>query len=195
MSISYHVYANDGQGGLVNYASPIATTTATTFTISSLASPSDNTFAVRAFDTVSGIEEANTDASVRIILDASGNDVTARPNSVIGLAAYPTSGGTCWVSWGYDEAGQGGPPLAFLATLTPVAPTTGTAASTTVSYVAGIPGYGCVLSGLVAGGSYQIAVQSQGSASVLGSGVATVALSYPAGGLSDVDALSASAIP
>ena len=73
MAISYNIYANDGMGGDVDYSTPIATTSDLTYATGPLATPSDNTFAVRAFDTASCIEEANTDARVRIILDASGN--------------------------------------------------------------------------------------------------------------------------
>ena len=43
---------------------------ASTFAVGPLAAPSDNTFAVRAFDAASGIEEANTDARVRVVIDA-----------------------------------------------------------------------------------------------------------------------------
>ena len=113
MAISYNVYANDGAGGAVNYAAPIATTPAPTYTTAPLAAPSDNTFAVRAFDATSGIEEANTEARVRIVLDGSGNDVTASPNGVTGLSATPTAGGSCWVAWGYNAAGQGGGTVAI----------------------------------------------------------------------------------
>ena len=119
MAISYHIYANDGRGGDVDYSTPIATTTALTFTVGPLVAPSDNTFAVRAFDATSGIEEANTDARVRVVIDPAGNDVTARPNPVNGLSARRTAGGTCWVSWGYDATGQGGPPSRFDVTMTP----------------------------------------------------------------------------
>ena len=68
MGISYNVYANDGQGGYVNYDTPIATVNSPSYVVDSLGFPGDYTFAVRAFDTTSGIEEANTDARVRICL-------------------------------------------------------------------------------------------------------------------------------
>ncbi len=87
MAISYNIYGNDGRGGDVDYGRPIATTAAPPYTVGPLAAPSDNAFAVRAFDTVSAIEEANTDARVRIVIDAAGNDVTMRPNAVVGLSA------------------------------------------------------------------------------------------------------------
>jgi hypothetical protein len=189
MTISYNIYANNGMGGDVNYLAPVATTPELTYAVGALAMPSDNTFAVRAFDTVSGIEEANTGARVRVILDASGNDITARPNAVVGLSARPTAGGTCWVSWGYDSSGQGGPPSLFNVTLS-----TGSTASlanpiVSIAYLPGVLGYGCSLSGLVGTTLYTIAVQSVGASSELLGPIATVPITYLATSLSDVDSL------
>jgi hypothetical protein len=187
MTISYHVYANDGRGGDVDYSTPVATTAALTFTVDALVAPSDNTFAVRAFDATSGIEEANTDARVRVLIDPAGNEVTARPNPVNGLSVHRTAGGTCWVSWGYDSTGQGGPPSRFGVTLTP-----GPASPvTTVDYLPGVPGYGCSLSGLVTANSYTIAVQAVGASSLLASLASSVAIDYLVDPLSNVDSLVA----
>lgn len=193
MAISYNIYANDGNGGEVDYLTPIATTSNLSYTVGPLALPSDNTFAVRAFDTVSGIEEANTDARVRIIIDADGNDVTARPNAVVGLSTVATSGQTCWVSWGYDSTGQGGAPTLFKVTLT--AGTTPSLANpvASVAYLPGISGYGCSLTGLAGNTPYTIAVQAVGASSVLLSPVATVPFTYIATTLGDVDSLVATA--
>ena len=187
MAIFYHVYANDGQGGEVDYATPVAATAALTFPVGSLVAPSDYTFAVRAFDATSGIEEANTDARVRVLIDPAGNEVTARPNAVNGLSARRTSGGTCWVSWGYDPTGQGGPPSQFAITLTP-----GPASpAATVDYLPGVAGYGCTLSGLASPNSYTIAVQAIGASSLLASVTSSVAIDYLVNPLSNVDALVA----
>jgi hypothetical protein len=187
MSISYHIYSNDGRGGDVDYSTPVATTTAFTLAVGPLAAPSDNTFAVRAFDATSGIEEANTDARVRVVVDPAGNEVTARPNPVNGLSVRRTAGGTCWVSWGYDATGQGGPPSGFTVTLAPGP--SGPAA--TVAYLPGVAGYGCSLSGLEAGNSYMIAVQAIGAPSLLASVAASVAIDYRVALLSGVDSLAA----
>jgi hypothetical protein len=191
MAISYNIYANDGQGGLVNYQTPIASTTACTYSVGPLAASSDNTFAVRAFDSVSGIEEANTDARVRIIIDASGNDVTARPNAVIGLSVRPMAGGTCWVSWGYVSTGQGGPPSEFSVSVTsgPGASIENPAA--TVAFLPGVAGYGCTLSGLASNTLYTIAVLAIGASSVLSGPVSTIPINYLVNPLSNVDSLIA----
>jgi hypothetical protein len=194
MAISYNIYVNDGQGGVVTYDSPVATTDELTWTSGPLEFPSDTTFGVRAFDTVSGIEEANTDARVRIVLDSSGIDVTSQPNGVIGLSATATAGGTCWVSWGYDTTAQGIAPAQFAVTLTEGStPSLGTATAT-VFYQPGVSGYGCQLSGLASNTLYSIAVQAIGSNSLSGP-VGAVLLDYQVSPLSRVDGLSAVASP
>jgi hypothetical protein len=187
MSISYNIYANDGLGGDVNYNAPIATTPLQTYVIPHLGLPSDNTFAVRAFDTISGIEEANTDARVRIVINASGNDVTAQPNAVFGLSAKATAGGTCWVAWGYDTTGQGAPPSLFNVVLTGV----GSSSPVTVAYLPSVAGYGCTLSGLASNASYTIAVQAVDPSGLLSGPAATVAINYQVNPLSNVDSLVA----
>jgi hypothetical protein len=188
MAISYNIYANDGMGGVVNYDSSIATTDELTWAIGPLGSPSDNTFAVRAFDSVSEIEEANTAARVRIIIDSSGNDVTSQPNRVRGLSATATVGGTCWVTWGYDATGQGGTPSEFAVTVTAGAtPSLGTPTAT-IAYQTGVAGYGCTLTGLANNSLYTIAVQAIGSNNLSGP-VGTVELDYRVSPLSGVDSL------
>ena len=194
MAISYNVYANDGAGGAVNYGTPIATTAALTHTTAPLAASSDSTFAVRAFDATSGIEEANTEALVRIVLDAAGNDVSARPNGVLGLSATPTAAGSCWVAWGYHAAGQGGPPSQFNVYLT-AGPTPSLATpAATVPYQPGVIGYGCSVAGLAGAALTTVAVRAVGPSASLAGPVATVVVDGRISPLSAVDALSATAM-
>ncbi len=195
MAISYNIYANNGQGGGVNYDSPITTTANLTWTVGPLAFPSDTTFGVRALDEVSGIEEANTEARVRIVLDASGNDVTLQPNAVLGLSATATASGTCWLSWGYDATAQGGPPSDFEVTVTVgTSPSFGSPAAT-VAYQAGVSGYGCTLSGLTSDTIYSVAVRAIGASNNLPGPAVSVGLVYRVASLSVVDSLTAVATP
>jgi len=187
MAISYHIYANDGRGGDVDYSTPVATKTGLSFSVGPLAAPSDNTFAVRAFDAASGLEEANTDARARVVVDPAGNDVTARPNAVLGLSVRRTAGATCRVAWGYDPTGQGGPPSRFAVTLTPGP--SGPAA--TVAFLPGVPGYGCSLWGLTGGTSYTIEVRAIGASDLLAGIAATVAIDYAVPVLGNVESLAA----
>lgn len=191
MGISYNIYANDGQGGDVNYETPIASTALQSYVINPFGFPGDHTFAVRAFDTTSGIEEANTDARVRIVLDSLGNDVTAQPRAVFGLSATPTAGGTCWVVWGYDPRGQGGPPAQFNVSMAVGTTASFSTTAATVTYLTGVTGYGCTLSGLSSNTSYVIAVQAVGIAGRLPGPVKTVGIKYQVSPLQYVDSLVA----
>ena len=201
MAISYHIYANDGDGDDLDYSTPIATTSDLTFVTGYLKTPGVHIFAVRAFDASSGIEEANTDARVRIVLDADGNDVTAQPNAVVGLSARPTAGGTCWVSWGYDARGQGGPPLSFDVRLIvgsdPSIPNLAVPMDNPVArvaYLPGVSGYGCFISILPVGTPSTIAVQALGRSDGLQGPVATVPMTYLAPPLGEVESLMATPI-
>jgi hypothetical protein len=160
MSIVYNVYANDGRGGLVNYAAPIGTTASLTFNPPALAAPSDTTFVVRAFDTSVGIEEANTQARVRIVIDANGQDVTAIPNAPGALFVRATQGGGCLATWAYNPAGQAGPPAGFSVFLTPGTAAAYTTPTATVPFVPGQVGYSCELAGLADGSTYTVAVRA-----------------------------------
>lgn len=110
MATSYTIYGNDGLGGPIDYSTPIGTTSSLTFSPAALALPSDNSFAVRATDGTH--EETNVDARVRIVLDASGNDVTAVPRAVSLLSAIPTAGGSIRVDW-VHAPGQGPAPAGY----------------------------------------------------------------------------------
>ena len=201
MAISYHVYTNDGQGGAVDYSQAVATVAASavgsvlSFEGRPLESPSDNLFAVRAFDDVSGVEEANTDARVRVIIDTDGHDVSSRPNAVVGLAARWTIGEACLVSWGYDPAGQGGPPTRFRVTsaFTGFAAIPGLFSFPTqeVDFVPGLMGYGCRLDGLTTASDWTIEVQAVGVSDMINGPIASVSLRKQSGVLTAVDGLVA----
>jgi hypothetical protein len=113
LGVAYRVYSNGGTGGPVDDSTPVADVPTPTWTPPPPAPGTDTTFLVRAYDTVSGAEEKNAVATFRVVLDASGDDVTARPNAPRGLAAVALAGGTARVSFGYDPAGQGGAPQGF----------------------------------------------------------------------------------
>ena len=190
MGIAYNVYANDGLGGAVNYAAPIATTAALTYSPGPLPMASDTTFAVRAFDTATGLEESNTEARVRVILDANGQDVTARPNPPNALAVRATSGGGALATWGYNPVGQGGAPAAFLVYLTPGAVPNYAAPAATVPYFAGTPRFSCALAGLADGVTYAVAVRASNAAATEGNTSAVALVSGDSTPPSNVDVLA-----
>ena len=203
MAISYHVYSNDGQGGAIDYTKVVATVPASSaspsgsFLAGPLGSPSDNSYAVRAFDDLSGVEEANTDARVRVVIDAQGRDVSAQPNPVVGLAVRWTVGETCLVSWGYTSSGQGGAPVRFDVSASPVATSANTGvvppSTQSVFFLPGTAGYGCRLDGLATALDWTIGVRAVGASEAMTSPLASANLGRQSGALAPVDGLMATA--
>jgi len=201
MAISYHIYGNDGQGGAIDYATVIATVPAASaapvgsFTTAPLAAPSDHSFAVRAFDDVSGVEEANTDARVRVVIDAQGRDVSSQPNAVLGLAVRWAVGEVGLVSWGYTPAGQGATPTRFdvFASTGPTPPGGATPPAASVAYTPGVLGYGCRLRGLTTGTDWTIGVRAVGSTDAMVSSLTSIELAKQSGALGPVEGLVATA--
>src|SRR5262249_5934685 len=107
----------------------------------------DTTFVVRAFDTASGLEEANTRASVRVLTGPDGNDVGAPPNPPHALSVAAVSGGACRVSWAYAPSDVCGTPAGFHVYLTQGTPTGPPPPAATVAYAPGRVGYSVVLPG------------------------------------------------
>jgi hypothetical protein len=164
--VTYNVYTNDGAGGPVDYTRPIASTPNLTFVIGPLALLSDNRFAVRAFDPSTNLEEANTEACVRIVIDANGSDITARPNAPHSLIVRSIAGGGCRVAWAYSPVGQGGPPTGFYVYLTPGNIPNYSSPASSVAYLTGTMGYSCDLTGLAAGSTYAVAVRAYNAAAI-----------------------------
>ena len=98
MSTQYHVYANGGSGP-IDYSSPIATVSGTTYTTAAMAANSTWKYGVRAFDTSSSLEETNVDARVTIALDGSKNDLALRPQSPRLVTLIPQASGAMRVHW------------------------------------------------------------------------------------------------
>jgi hypothetical protein len=176
MAISYNIYANDGVGGPVNYTTPVATTAGLTYVSAPLPPGSDTTFAVRALDTSTSLEEANTDASTRIILDANGGDMSGRPNPPHAVALSAVSGGGCLVSWAFDAAAQFGTPVGFQVFLTEGSSVAYTSPAVTVAYVQGQVGYVYTLPGPYTRSTYSAAVRSYNTAGSDGNTVAVTAV-------------------
>lgn len=191
MPVSYHIYSNNGIGGPIDYSTPVATASGTTWTGPALSPGAVASYAVRAFDTISGLEESNTDATVTIMLDASGNDVTAVPMAPAGLSASPRAGGVVRVSWSYPSTGRVRRPAGFRVYA-------GTPAVAYSAPAAVIPydGPGSLhhfadLSGLTPGTTYAVAVRAY-NASGEEANTATAFVTPDASGPSPVDSLVAS---
>jgi hypothetical protein len=166
MSIVYNIYANDGHGGYIDYSTPIASTPGLTFVTPPLALSSDNLFAVRAFDSALGIEEANTDARVRVIIDANGQDITAQPNPPHAIFVRALAGGTCRATWAYNTAGQAGESTGFFVYLTQGTVPNYSSPVATVPYMDRTLSYECKLSGLSDDVTYIVAVRAYNAVAI-----------------------------
>ncbi|MDE2103344.1 MAG: fibronectin type III domain-containing protein [Patescibacteria group bacterium] len=192
MAVETHVYANDGAGGPVNTTTPIAIVSGMTFSPPALGTPSDNTFLIRNFDTVSGLEEDNVDARIRIVIDAGGNDITNRPNAPDGLTAILGAAVSVKLSWTYNAGGQGAAPTGFHVYVG--TPTVSYASSVqTVVYAKGRLSFSCTLTGLTPGSTYQIGVRSF-NASIEETNVIVTTVVPDATGPDPVDGLTGVAI-
>ena len=160
MSIIYRIYANHGDGGPVDFSAPIATTSQTSYVTGSLAASTDNTFVVRAFDPVASLEEANTDARVRVVVGPDGSDVTNLPNPPQALTVNPTLGGGCQVVWAYAPVVGFGTPTGFSVYLSQGPTVDYSTPTSAVPYVAGQLGYRCDLAGPLAPVNYLVAVRA-----------------------------------
>jgi hypothetical protein len=190
VTIQYHIYTNDSAGGPVDYQTPIATVSATSFAAPPLAAGSDTTFAIRAFDPSSGLEEANVDARVRVILDALGNDITGRPAPVLGLSARAAAGGSIVVNWVRNPAAQADRPTGYNLYVGSPTPSFSSPAASLAD--TGARDYRATISGLTDGVAYQVVVRCFNAA---GEEQNTNALTLTAlsSGPNPVDGLSVSA--
>lgn len=172
----YRVYGNGGLGGPVDYDHPLAAVPALTWPSPPLSPGSDWTFAVRAFDPATGLEDLNTDARVRVVVGLDGSDRSNVPGSPSGLTARATAGGTAAVAWSALNASGPSAPQGFRVWL---------AAGSTVDFaappaldVAATPAkvsYRVTLSGLADGQAYAVACRAYlGAADDGNSGVVTL---------------------
>lgn len=113
LGVAYHVYANDGAGGPIDYGTVYAETTGLSFTTDTLTGPAVWSFGVRAHDHDTGLEERNVDAVVTIRLDAAGHDITNIPAPVLALTGHAGKAGTATLSWQYQTSDQAKAPRQF----------------------------------------------------------------------------------
>lgn len=98
-TLNYRIYANDGDGGPIDYNSVVATTAGLSWTSGPLPASSDWWYGVRVFSLASGLEERNIDAAVHVIVDSARVDVTSRPEPPTSLRAVVLAGGMVRVEW------------------------------------------------------------------------------------------------
>ena len=165
MATEYRIYKNDGAGGPVDYSTVVTTTASLSYVAAALPLSSDTTFAVRTYDTTSTYDDMNTDAIVRIIVDASGNDVTARPAAPIGITARAIAAGAIRVEWGFPNNSANAAPTSFKVWITSGGSVNYAASpNTTVTYSATRGTYRVDVSGFTTGTTYTVGVRATNAA-------------------------------
>lgn len=160
MTITYRIYSNNGSGGPVDFSTPLATTTALTYTVGPIGFSTDSTFVVRAYDPIAGFEEANTDARVRVAIGADGTDLSGLPNPPHALVLLPAINGGCRVSWAYAPAEGYGTPTGFSVFLSQNNTVDYSVPAATVAFSQRVIGYSCLLPGPFVLSTYTVAVRS-----------------------------------
>ena len=193
-TICYHVYVNQGLGDPINYAIPVGVVTNLNWTSGSLNVPGQYRLGVRAFDSSTGLEEQNVDATVLLSLDAAGNDVTKVPFPPVGLRAFPKAGGAVRVEWICPTSDPSSQPNGFHVYITLGSTVDYSEPATTVPWSSGRFGaFTTDHAGLTDGFLYSIGVRAY---STIGEESNTVAVTVKADGTppSLVDSLEAVAI-
>jgi hypothetical protein len=161
ISLGYHIYINNGHGGPIDYSSPIDTAYEPSWVSPPLAPSSSYRWGVRAFFAGSGLEEKNLDASVQLVLDDDGRDVTWTPGPPIGLRAIPLAGGRLRCEWTAVVVDPRRSPTGFNVYARPGALTDYTTPTAVVPFLTDRAGSFAVELGPFAGGTtYAVGVRS-----------------------------------
>jgi hypothetical protein len=188
---SYRIYGNGGGGGPIDYSTPLATTASLTWTSGALAAGSRWRFAVRAFDTTSGLEETNVDAVVLLDLDAARRDVTSLPSPPEHLTVDPAAGGAV-VHWSYPFTAAATRPTGFRIYAGSPTPDYGTVLTTVAYYRSPIAVFRATLTGLTPGVTYRVGVRAY-NASGEETNTTVADVTIPASAPSNVDSLAGTA--
>jgi hypothetical protein len=193
MSIEYHVYGNTGVGDPIDYSLPLATLSGLSWNSGSLTFPGTWSFSVRAYDTVSGLEEQNLDCAISLILDSNGNDITNRPVPPTAIRAFATTAGSIRVEWYYPPSTGLKAPTGFnVYTGTGGSPSYGSPAAI-VAFSTGIANtFVSNLTGFIDGTTYTIGVRAYNATAQESNGN-TVTVTADATGPAAVGALTGTA--
>lgn len=195
MATEYRIYSNSGSGGPIDFTTIVATVSSgTTWTSGDLGASASWQFAVRAYDTVSGLEESNLDARVSVVTDASLNDITNVPLPPTGLTVTPTAGGNLRVNWFATVSRRtGNAAIAFKVYIGTGGTPSYTSPVATITAVPGFAHYFTDLTGLTAGVAYTVGVRAANATGTEGN-TTTATATTDATAPSNVDSLTATAI-
>lgn len=184
--VVYCVYANTGAGDPINYATPIAVTASTSFTLP--AATGNWKYAVRALGDF-GLEH-NLDAAVSIAISPAGADQSGLPAAPRALRAFPLGPSSLRVEWAWQGST---PPTGFHVYAGQVSPLAYATPAVVVPLGAGYMGtVWCDLTGLAAG-AWIIGVRAYNTAGEEANNQ-TVATSLPTASPGVVDLLTAAGV-
>lgn len=154
MAIQYHVYRSPSPGSPIDYATPVATVSGTTWSSPALAD-GVHLLAVRAFDGAD--EELNLDAVVRVEVAPDGSDLSGLPRAPTDLDASPSAPGALRVTW---RAAADGPRATSYRVYTGSPTPSYTLPVATVAHVPGASLQAVSLTGLTPGSTLAVAVRA-----------------------------------
>lgn len=129
MSLEIYIFKGNDSGGPPDYAVPVAVVAGSLGSFGVAGPPPGGTrvYAVRTFDTATGLMETNTDARVSCRRDPTGADRSIVPTGPTAISARATAGGGVSVAWSYMPTASRPDPDRFAVYVT---------AGTTVDYTA-----------------------------------------------------------
>lgn len=96
------IYIGDNAGGPVDYSAPFGETAADNIALPPLGPGGSRRVAVRFYDSETGLEEINTDASILLSVSISGLDTSVVPAAPAGMEVRETGPGLALVTWQYN---------------------------------------------------------------------------------------------
>lgn len=99
--ILYDVYSGPDGGGPIDYTTPIATTSSLSLVVSGPTPGTSRRYGVRVRDSVTGLQEKNTDAQILVAASMSGTDATYVPFACQAVRGVPKPGGTVVIEWAW----------------------------------------------------------------------------------------------
>jgi hypothetical protein len=156
--ITTRVYVGNNSGGPIDYRAPIADVPGQAYTLPTMAPGSRMRVGIRRRDDATGLEERNVDATLELILDATGRDASDVPNPPASVTAAADGTDGIIISWRY-MGGIKSDPESFAVHVTAGPEVDFAVPYATVGHRAGVADYR-FRAGPLAAGSYTVSVRS-----------------------------------
>jgi hypothetical protein len=155
------IYMGDNAGGPVDYSTPFGETAADSIALPPLWPGGSRRVAIRFFDSDTGLEELNTDASIILSVSDDGMDVSVVPAPPAGLAIRETGTGAALITWQYNLRAGDNVPEYWYVYVKPGEAVDWSSPEGLVPYDANATRYSYQIAGYPAGAPVAIAVESR----------------------------------